>query len=124
VELHPVAEESGRPDDATWGSVEPAWEVDGHLYGAYRTGQPGNRSQVSDPRLDTLLEAQRRAESRRDRKALIDEIQRRAADQVYYLFPPATRQASSWAPWLRGYQPRSSTDRGMQLESVWIARRT
>jgi len=123
VELQAVAEEVGRIEDASWGPVEPAAEVDGHLYGAYRTGQPGNRSLVSDPRLDGLLDAQRRAGSRRERKALIDDVQRLVADQVYYLFPPAPQQIASWAPWLRGYRPRASGDRGAQLESVWIAPR-
>lgn len=46
-----------------------------------------------------------------------------AADQVHYLFPPAPRQVSSWAPWVRQYEPRSSLDRGAQLESVWLSRR-
>jgi peptide/nickel transport system substrate-binding protein len=123
VELQLVGEEPGRMDDASWRSTEPFTEVDGHLYAAYRSGHPGNRSLVSDPRLDALLEAQRRATGRRDRKGLIDDIQRRAADQVHYLFPPAPRQVSSWAPWVRQYQPRGSLDRGAQLESVWLSRR-
>ena len=123
VELQPVAEEPGRVEDASWGPVEPATEVDGHLYGAYHSGQPGNRSLVSDPRLDALLEAQRRAGSRRERKALIDDVQRLVADQVYYLFPPTPQQIASWAPWVRGYQPRAAMDPGAQLESVWVTRR-
>jgi ABC-type transport system substrate-binding protein len=123
VELQPVGDEPGRIEDASWGPVEPATEVDGHLYGAYRSGQPSNRSLVSDPRLDALLEAQRRAGSRRERKALIDDVQRLVADQVYYLFPPAPQQIASWAPWVRGYQPRAAKDPGAQLESVWVTRR-
>src|SRR4029450_10559570 len=74
------------------------------------------------PRLDGLVYPQRRAGARRERKALIDDVQRLVADQVYYLFPPAPQQIASWAPWLRGYQPRASGDRGAQLESVWLAR--
>jgi peptide/nickel transport system substrate-binding protein len=123
VELQPVAEEPGRVEDASWGPVEPATEVDGHLYGAYHSGQPENRSLVSDPRLDALLEAQRRARSRRERRALIDDVQRLVADQVYYLFPPTPQQIASWAPWVRGYQPRAAMDPGAQLESVWVTRR-
>jgi ABC-type transport system substrate-binding protein len=98
-------------------------DVDGHLYGPYRSGQAANRSHVADQRLDALLDAQRRATARRDRRWLVDDIQRIAADQAYYLFPPAPQPVSAWAPWVRGYQPRGSTDRGMQLESVWLARR-
>jgi len=123
VELQPVGEEPGRIEDASWGPIEPATEVDGHIYAAYHAGQLGNRSLVSDPRLDALLDAQRRARSRRERKALIDDVQRLVPDQVYYLFPPAPRRIAAWAPWVRGYQPRAFTDPGAQLESVWITRR-
>ena len=122
VELQPVGEEPGRIEDATWGPVEPLTDVDGHLYGAYHSGQPANRSLVADPRLDALLEAQRRAGSRRERKPLINDLQRLIADQLYSLFPPAPQQIAAWAPWVRGYQPRAAMDPGAQLESVSIAR--
>jgi peptide/nickel transport system substrate-binding protein len=124
VELQAVPEEAGRADDASWGAGPAASEVDGHLYSQYRSGQPGNRSAVADGRMDALLEAQRRALTRRDRKSLIDDIQRLAADQVHYLFTPSPRLSACWAPWVRQYQPRPSLDRGAQLEGVWISRRS
>ena len=124
VELQAVPEEAGRADDASWGAGPAASEVDGHLYSQYRSGQPGNRSAVADGRMDALLEAQRRALTPRDRKSLIDDIQRLAADQVHYLFTPSPRLSACWAPWVRQYQPRTSLDRGAQLEGVWISRRS
>ena len=124
VELQPTQEEPARLDETHWGVGPLASEVDGHLYAQYRSGQAGNRSFVSDARMDALLEAQRRALSRRDRKWLIDDIQRVAADQVHYLFVPSPRLTSCWAPWIRHYQPRTSLDRGAQLETVWISRRS
>lgn len=123
VELLLMAEDPNRVEDATWLHAEPHADVDGHLYGALRSGQPANRGLVSDPRLDALLEAQRRAVVRRDRKWLVDDIQRLAMDQVLCLYPPTPRRISSWSPWLRQYAPRTSLDRGAQLEGVWLARR-
>jgi peptide/nickel transport system substrate-binding protein len=122
VDLQVAAEGDGRVEEASWGAGPASSEVDGHLYAHYRSGQPGNRSLVAEPRLDALLEAQRRATARRDRKWLIDDIQRLAADQAYYLFPPAPRLLACWTPRVRHYQPRTSLDRGAQLETVWISR--
>jgi hypothetical protein len=62
--------------------------------------------------------------ARRDRKWLVDDIQRLAVDQALCLFPPAPRRISSWSPWLRQYAPKNSMDRGAQLEGVWLARRS
>ena len=123
VELQLVAEDSSRLEDATWLDTQPHADVDGHLYGTFHSRQPANRGLVSDPRLDTLLETQRRAMVRRDRKWLVDDIQRLTLDQVLCLYPPAPRRISAWAPSLRHYAPKSSLDRGAQLESVWLARR-
>ncbi|HKZ07909.1 MAG TPA: ABC transporter substrate-binding protein [Methylomirabilota bacterium] len=123
VQLQLVIEDPSRLEDATWLHAEPHTDVDGHLYGTLRSGQPANRGLVSDPRLDALLEAQRRTVTRRDRKWLVDDIQRWAMDQVLCLYPPAPRQMSSWAPALRHYAPKTSLDRGAQLEGVWLARR-
>lgn len=110
----------GKFDEASWGPSEIFTEVDDYLYGFFRSGQPGNRSHVADTRLDVLLEAQRRYTSRSSRKTAIDDIQRRAAAQVYYVYTPCPRSVSSWAPRVRNYGPKNSFDRGAQLEVVWL----
>ena len=97
--------------------------MDGYLYDSFKTGQPGNRAQVGDARLDAMLEAQRRATSRGARKKVVDDIQRQVAEGVHYLYPPMARNVSSWAPWVRNYSPRNSLDRGAQLETVYLAGR-
>jgi ABC-type transport system substrate-binding protein len=94
--------------------------VDGYLYSALRSGQAGNRSHVADVQLDVMLEAQRRISSTSARKQIIDDIQRRAAAQVYYVYTPHPRNVSSWAPRVRNYGPKNSFDRGAQLEVVWL----
>jgi peptide/nickel transport system substrate-binding protein len=110
----------GRFEEASWGPSSLFTEVDGYLSSFFRSGQAGNRSHVVDAQLDGMLEAQRRATSPSARKRVIDEIQRRAAAQVYYVFTPYPRNVSSWAPRLRNYGPKNSLDRGAQLEVVWL----
>ena len=129
VELQIVNEEHGqyirgsflgRFDETSWGPSSMFTEVDGYLYSALRSGQAGNRSHVADVPLDVMLEAQRRIISTSARKQIIDEIQRRAAAQVYYVYTPYPRTVSSWAPRVRNYGPKNSFDRGAQLEVVWL----
>jgi ABC-type transport system substrate-binding protein len=94
--------------------------VDDYLYTFFRSGQPTNRSHVADTRLDVLLEAQRRYTSRSSRKKIIDDIQRHAAAQVYYVYTPHPKSVSSWSPRVKNYGPKNSFDRGAQLEVVWL----
>ncbi len=110
----------GKYEETTWGPSSVFTEVDGYLYNFYRTGQPNNRSHVSDTQLDVMLDAQRRYLSKSSRKKVIDDIQRRAAAQVYYIYTPYPRNVSSWASWVKNYGPKNSFDRGAQLEVVWL----
>ena len=110
----------GKYDDTTWGPSSLFTEVDSYLYNFYRTGQPNNRSHVSDTQLDVMLDAQRRYLARSSRKKVIDEIQRYCADQVYYVYTPYPKNLASWNPRVRSYAPKNSFDRGAQLEAVWI----
>jgi len=112
----------GKYDETTWGPPSTFTEVDGYLYGFYKTGRPGNRSHVADSRLDVLLDAQRRDTAKSSRKKVIDEIQRHVAEQAYYIYTPYPRNVSSWAPRVRNYGPENSFDRGAQMEVVWIDR--
>jgi peptide/nickel transport system substrate-binding protein len=106
--------------DVVWDSSPLFTEVDSYLYSLYRGGVPTNRSRVADASLDALLDAQRALAARPARKKLIDEIQRRAAAEVYYIHAPFPRSVASWSPWVKNYGPRNSLDRGAQLEVVWL----
>jgi peptide/nickel transport system substrate-binding protein len=110
----------GKFDEVSWGPSSLFTEVDGYLFNFFRTGQPNNRSHVSDTRLDALLDAQRRYTARSSRKKIIDDVQRHAAAQVYYLYTPYPKNVSSWAPWVKNYGCKNSLDRGAQLEVVWL----
>jgi peptide/nickel transport system substrate-binding protein len=110
----------GKYEETTWGPSSIFTEVDGYLYNFFKTGEPTNRSHVSDTKLDVMLDAQRRYVAKSSRKKVIDDIQRHAADQVYYLYTPYPKNVASWTPWVKNYQPKNSFDRGAQLEVVWI----
>ncbi len=112
----------GKFDEANWGPSPIFSEVDGYLYNFFHSGQPGNRSHVADTRLDAMLEAQRRCTSGSPRKRIIDDVQRHAAAQVYYVYTPYPENVASWAPRVRNYAPKNSLDRGAQLEVVWLDR--
>jgi peptide/nickel transport system substrate-binding protein len=112
----------GKFDEVSWGPSSLFTEVDGYLFDFLRTGQPSNRSHVSDSQLDVLLDAQRRDTARSFRKRIVDDIQRHAAAQVYYVYTPYPRNVSSWAPWVKNYGCKNSFDRGAQLEVVWLDR--
>jgi len=118
--VHPRITFLGRFDEASWGPSSIFTEVDGYLYGFFRSGQAGNRSHVADTQLDALLEAQRRLTSTSSRQKVIHDMQRRAAALVYYVYTPCPRNVSSWAPRVRKYGPKNSFDRGAQLEVVWL----
>ncbi|MBI2198758.1 MAG: ABC transporter substrate-binding protein [Candidatus Rokubacteria bacterium] len=110
----------GKYDETTWGPSSIFTEVDGYLYNFLKTGQPNNRSHVSDTKLDVMLDAQRRYIAKSSRKKVIDDIQRHEADQMYYVYTPYPKNLASWTPWVKNYQPKNSFDRGAQLEVVWI----
>jgi ABC-type transport system substrate-binding protein len=112
----------GRFDEASWGPSPLFSEVDGYLYNFFRSRQPNNRSHVADTRLDVMLDAERRYTSRSSRKKIIDDIQRYAAERVYYLYTPYPKNVSPWAPWVKNYGCKNSFDRGAQLEVVWMGR--
>jgi len=110
----------GKFDELSWGPSSLFTEIDGYLYNFFKSGEPSNRSHVSDVKLDIMLDAQRRAASRSSRKQAIDDIQRYTADRVFYIYTPYPKQVSSWNARLRNYAPKNSLDKGAQLEVVWL----
>jgi peptide/nickel transport system substrate-binding protein len=110
----------GKFDEMSWGPCSLFTEVDSYLYGFYKSGHATNRSHVNDPKLDAMLVAQRRAIDKKERKKIIDDIQRHCAEQVYYIYTPYPKNVASWTPWVKDYAPKNCFDRGTQLEKVWI----
>jgi peptide/nickel transport system substrate-binding protein len=110
----------GKYDEMSWGPSSVFTEVDSYLYNFYHTGEPNNRSHVSDTKLDVMLDAQRRYTARSSRKKMIDDIQRYCADQVYYVYTPYPKNVSSWSARMKNYGSKNSFDRGAVMEVVWL----
>jgi peptide/nickel transport system substrate-binding protein len=110
----------GKFDELSWGPSSTFTEVDSYLYNFLHTGEPYNRSHVSDTKLDVMLEASRRYTAKSSRKKIIDDIQRYTADRVYYVYTPYPKNVSSWNARVKNYAPKNSFDRGAQLEVVWL----
>ena len=122
VEMRAVTPAAGEPEETSW-AVSPLFtDVGGYVQTLLRAGRRGNRSRVADAELERLLGAEQRPQPRSARTRALDAIQRRAAEQVYYVHTPYAKNVSAWAPWVKGYRPRNSLDRGAQLEGVWLAR--
>ena len=110
----------GKFDEVTWGPSSIFTEVDGYLYNFFRSGEPNNRSHVTDTQLDVMLDAQRRYTAKSSRKKVIDDIQRHVADQVYYVYTPYPKQVSSWSSRVKNFGMKNCFDKGAQLEVVWL----
>jgi ABC-type transport system substrate-binding protein len=94
--------------------------VDGYLYNFFKTGEPNNRSHVSDTQLDVMLDAQRRYTALSSRKKVVADIQRYVADRVFYVYTPYPKQVSSWSSRVKNLGMKNSFDKGAQLEVVWL----
>jgi peptide/nickel transport system substrate-binding protein len=94
-------------------------DVDSYAYANFHTGSANNQSQVSDPNLDQLLEAQRRELDQAKRRDLVRQAVRLISDQAYSI---AIFRASSyqfWQPHFKGYAPHFGTLGTPQADS-WL----
>ncbi len=96
----------GDPDDALWGS--------------FHAGAAQNYANVSDRKLDELLEKQRRIADEHERKKILDEIQTYLTDQAFWLFISDADYASAWHPYVKNFKRTFS--RHVALEEAWLER--
>ncbi len=104
-EAYARAMAQGTFGDVTWDSSPLFGEVDSYLYSLYRAGAPTNRSRVTDRDLDERLDAQRALKAQPARKQVLDDVQRRVAAEVYYIYAPYPRSLASWSSWVRNGRP-------------------
>jgi peptide/nickel transport system substrate-binding protein len=112
----------GKYEQMAMGPVTPFLEVDDWLYGQFYPDQPNNRSHVNDPELNKMLIAQRETIDPKERKKIIDEIQRYLSDKAYYVFIPISMSYNVTGPRLRGYKGKVGYTTMHQLISTWIAK--
>jgi len=112
----------GKFDSMVFGPLTPFVEPDSFLFGQHYTGEPRNRSHVSDPVLDDLLVRQRRAGDLKARREAINQIERYLAKQQYYVQVPSGTYVAVWDPALKNYGPNLGYDYGGRLTAAWLDR--
>src|SRR5262245_4529560 len=112
----------GKFDTLAFGPLTPFLEPDSFLFGQYYTGEPRNRSHVTDPVLDDLLVRQRRTSDVKQRREVIHQSQRHLAKQQYYVHAPSGTYIAVWDPALKNYGPSLGYDYGGRLTAAWLDR--
>ena len=112
----------GKFDSMVFGPLTPFLEPDSFLFGQYYSGEPRNRSHVSDPALDDLLVRQRRTADLKSRREVINQIERHLAKQQYYVQAPSGAYIGVWDAALQNYGPNLGFDYGGRLTAAWLDR--
>jgi peptide/nickel transport system substrate-binding protein len=112
----------GKFESMGFGPLTPFLEPDNFVFGQYATGEPRNRSHVSDPALDDLLVRQRRASDVKARREILHQIQRHLARQQYYVHVPSQVYIAVWDGALKNYGPNLGFDYGGRLVAAWLDR--
>jgi peptide/nickel transport system substrate-binding protein len=112
----------GKFDSMVFGPLTPFLEPDSFLFGQYYTGEPRNRSHVSDPALDDLLVRQRRTGDPKARHDVLNQIERHLAKQQYYVQAPSGTYVGVWDAAVKNYAPNLGFDYGGRLVAAWLDR--
>jgi len=94
-------------------------DVDSYAYANFHTGSANNQSQVSDPKLDAVLEAQRRELDQAKRKELVRQAVRTIVEQAYSIAIFRAASYQFWQPYLKGYAPNFGT-LGAPQADTWL----
>ncbi len=114
---------AGKFDDGlAYGYGESFYDPD-PFFDIFRPDNPRNRSHISgDTVLDGLIEKQRGEVDLASREAVIDDIQRQTATQLYYIVTVDPPQASAWQPWLKNWIMFEGADYGTSFVESWVER--
>jgi peptide/nickel transport system substrate-binding protein len=112
----------GKFEGMAMGPISIAWEPDSVLYGLYAPNQPRNSGHVNDPQITAMLQQQRRTKDLEARKQIIFDIQRRAAEQQYYVYTSSSMVTGSWQPYVKNFAPNQSFDFGNRAAALWLER--
>jgi peptide/nickel transport system substrate-binding protein len=99
-----------------------AWGPDAPLYRTFAADSSWNASHINDPKLTAMLKEQRRTKDLEVRKKLIHDIQRYAAEQVYFVYLNAIIITASWQPYVKNFGPNITFDYGSRAAALWLDR--
>ncbi len=109
------------PGTVVFGLETPFTEPHDYLFNMYHPKGTRNHAGVNDPKLTEMIEQQMRTIDKAKRKALIYDIQRYLAEQMYY--PPGTAGVVTAAvqPWIKNYYYISDYGQFSEVMSkVWV----
>ena len=95
-------------------------DIDSNLFQWFHSSSKGNYSGMKDPKLNTLIEAQRKEADPGKRNEIVREAVRYINTEVYdnvALYYPV--EGHAWQPWLKNYGPNWGYI-GWPLEQAWL----
>jgi ABC-type transport system substrate-binding protein len=93
---------------------------DAYLHAPHMPGHPLNAGGVDDPKLTTMIRAQRQTFDAGKRREIVHDIQRHLAEQVYYQYGPSVSAVAAWAPYVKNFAPNIGHDYGGRLMVAWL----
>ena len=99
-----------------------AWGPDAPLYRTFAADSTWNASHINDPKLTAMLKEQRRTKDLEARKKIIHDIQRYAAEQVYFVYLNSIIATVSWQPYVKNFGPNITFDYGNRAATLWLDR--
>jgi peptide/nickel transport system substrate-binding protein len=109
-------------DDMILALHTPYAMPDGYVHDRYIPDTIRNLSFVNDPEMRALAEAQRREKDAQKRKAILDELSRKAAINQYYIHFNSTVFVASWPPYVKNFNTNLGYDYGGRMETAWFAK--
>ncbi len=91
-----------------------------YIMNLYHPKSPVNGSRVNDPKLSELLTKQSVTKDIEARRAVYADIQRYAADQMYYVYGGAFVYVASWQPHIKNFNTNLGFDYGWRMQQAWI----
>jgi len=82
--------------------------------------KPWNASHINDPKLTAMLKEQRRTKDLEARKKIIHDIQRYAAEQVYFVYLNSIIITASWQPYVKNFGPTAVPSWMCYIYPQWV----
>ncbi len=110
----------GNYADMGFGLMGAGTEPEVYIKHLYDPKGFGNSSHVDDPKMTALLHKQSITKELEPRQQLFAEIQRYAADRMYYVYNTASVYVASWQPHVKNFNTNLGFDYGSRMEHAWI----